>query len=71
MSLNRRIEQFEAGDAVPITRPEALGEQVSLVHSPDVLRDGLPLPMIQLAGGFHWWIKEFKANVRSRYTTME
>ncbi|GAA2253559.1 hypothetical protein GCM10010402_05870 [Actinomadura luteofluorescens] len=62
VSLNRRIEQFEAGDAVPITRPEALGELVSLVHSPDVLRDGLPLPMIQLAGGFHWC----RAKARSR-----
>ncbi|MFD0540877.1 hypothetical protein ACFQY7_50750 [Actinomadura luteofluorescens] len=60
--MNRRIEQFEAGDAVPITRPEALGELVSLVHSPDVLRDGLPLPMIQLAGGFHWC----RAKARSR-----
>lgn len=62
VSLNRRIERFEAGDAVPITRPEALGELVSLVHSPDVLRDGLPLPMIQLAGGFHWC----RAKARSR-----
>ena len=54
-SLNHKMEQFESGNASPITQPEALGELVSLVHSDDVLRDGLSLQLIKLAGGFHFY----------------
>ena len=54
-SLNHKMEQFESGNASPITQPEALGELVSLVHSNDVLRDGLSLQLIKLAGGFHFY----------------
>jgi hypothetical protein len=53
-SLSHKIEQFESGDTLPITQPEALGELVSLVNSYDVLRDGMSLELLELAGGFHW-----------------
>jgi hypothetical protein len=53
-SLNHRLEQAKGGDAVPVTQPEALSELVSLIHTEDVLRDGLSLELIDLASSFHW-----------------
>lgn len=66
-SLNHKLELAKAGDAAPVSQSEALGELVSLIHTEDTLRDGLPLELIDLASSFHWYRAKARGDGKDDY----